>query len=94
MVWREAMDVIDERVAGLDVDKPMVVACVRRVSGHQVSRECRSFATTTAGLLALPGLAGRVCVLTRTRAPRVKLRGLKAYGKNESTPTAARAPAG
>jgi hypothetical protein len=35
MVWREAMDVIDERVAGLDVDKRMVVACVRRMSGHQ-----------------------------------------------------------
>ena len=30
-----------------------VVACVRRMSGNQVSRECRSFATTTTGLLAL-----------------------------------------
>jgi transposase len=55
MVWREAMDVIYERVAGLDVHKRTVVACVRRMSGHQVSRECRSFATTTAELLALRG---------------------------------------
>src|SRR5512133_2450861 len=53
MLWREAMDVIYERVAGLDVHKRMVVACVRRMSGNQVSRECRSFATTTAGLLGL-----------------------------------------
>ena len=60
MVWREAMDVIDERVAGLDVDKRMVVACVRRVSGHQVSRECRSFATTTAGLLEPHGPINRL----------------------------------
>jgi transposase len=47
------MDVIYERVAGLDVHKRTVVACVRRMSGRQVSRECRSFATTTAELLAL-----------------------------------------
>src|SRR6266566_1258866 len=49
----EAMDVIHKRVAGLDVHKKMVVACVRITAGNRVSRECRSFATTTAGLLAL-----------------------------------------
>ncbi len=47
------MDVIHQRVAGLDVHKKMGVACVRITAGNRVSRECRSFATTTAGLLAL-----------------------------------------
>lgn len=47
------MEVIHERVGGLDVHKKMVVACVRTMTGHQIGRECRSFATTTAGLLEL-----------------------------------------
>jgi transposase len=47
------MDVMHERVAGLDVHKAMIVACVRLMEGGKVSRECRTFETTTAGLLAL-----------------------------------------
>jgi transposase len=47
------MDVMHERVAGLDVHKAMIVACVRIMAGGKVSRECRTFDTTTAGLLAL-----------------------------------------
>jgi transposase len=47
------MDVMFERVAGLDVHKAMVVACVRQMSGGKVDRECRMFETTTAGLLEL-----------------------------------------
>ena len=49
------MDVMFERVAGLDVHKAVVVATVRLVSGGQVARECRSFETTTSGLLELLG---------------------------------------
>ena len=47
------MDVMFERVAGLDVHKEMVVAAVRVVTGGKVKRECRTFETTTAGLLDL-----------------------------------------
>lgn len=47
------MDVMHERCAGLDVHKAMIVACVRLIVGGKVSRECRTFDTTTAGLLAL-----------------------------------------
>jgi transposase len=47
------MDVLHERVAGLDVHKETVVACVRVMAGAKVTRECRSFGTTTAGLLEL-----------------------------------------
>ncbi len=47
------MDIIYERVAGLDVHKDVIVACVRLTQGGQVERECRSFSTTTAGLLDL-----------------------------------------
>lgn len=49
------MDTMHERVAGLDVHKATIVACVRRVTGAEVRRECRSFETTTAGLLELLG---------------------------------------
>jgi transposase len=42
-----------ERVAGLDVHKEMVVATVRTAVGGKVKRECRTFETTTAGLLEL-----------------------------------------
>jgi transposase len=42
-----------ERVAGLDVHKAMIVACVRQMSGGKVERECRTFETTTSGLLEL-----------------------------------------
>jgi transposase len=47
------MDVLHERVAGLDVHKATVVGCVRVMAGAEVTRECRSFGTTTAGLLEL-----------------------------------------
>ncbi|MGZ3585528.1 MAG: IS110 family transposase, partial [Ktedonobacterales bacterium] len=47
------MEVIHKRVAGLDVHKATVVACVRLMSNRKVSRECRTFATTTEGLLSL-----------------------------------------
>lgn len=47
------MDVIYERVAGLDVHKETVVATVRVMAEGKVERECRTFETTTAGLLAL-----------------------------------------
>src|SRR5215472_9569056 len=47
------MDVMHERVAGLDVHKATIVACVRLMVGGKVSRECRTFDTTTAGLEAL-----------------------------------------
>lgn len=47
------MEVMHKRVAGLDVHKETVVACVRLMSGRRLKRECRSFATTTDGLLAL-----------------------------------------
>jgi transposase len=47
------MDILHERVAGLDVHQATIVACVRRMDGAKVRRQCRSFATTTAGLLDL-----------------------------------------
>jgi transposase len=47
------MDVIHDRVAGLDVHKDTVVACVRTMSGNKATREGQTFATTTDGLLAL-----------------------------------------
>jgi transposase len=49
------MDILHERVAGLDVHKDTVVACVRVITGKETTRECRTFATTTDGLLALRG---------------------------------------
>jgi len=47
------MDVMHERVAGLDVHKEMIVACVRIMAGSKATRECRTFDTTTSGLEAL-----------------------------------------
>jgi transposase len=49
------MEVMHERVAGLDVHKAMIVACVRLMAGGKIGRECRTFDTTTAGLEALLG---------------------------------------
>jgi transposase len=49
------MDVLYERVAGLDVHKDTVVACVRIVTAGKTTRECRTFATTTEQLVALRG---------------------------------------
>jgi transposase len=47
------MDLMYNRAAGLDVHKENVVACVRTMSGGKTTRECRTFDTTTDGLLAL-----------------------------------------
>jgi transposase len=47
------MEVIHPRCAGLDVHKDTVVAAVRLASGHKVSREVKTFETTTSGLLSL-----------------------------------------
>jgi transposase len=47
------MEIMHERVAGLDVHKATIVACVRLATGHKVTRECRTFDTTTDGLQAL-----------------------------------------
>ena len=47
------MEVMHERVAGLDVHKAMIVACVRIVAGGKIGRECRTFDTSTTGLRAL-----------------------------------------
>lgn len=44
------MDVMFERVAGLDVHKAMIVACVRKICDGKVERECRTFETTTTSL--------------------------------------------
>src|SRR3954465_14150459 len=51
-----AMEVLYPRCVGLDVHKATVVAAVRLVAGGRVAREVRTFATTTAGLLALPAV--------------------------------------
>jgi transposase len=47
------MQVMHQRCAGLDVHKEMIVACVRLMVGAKVTRECRTFDTSTTGLLAL-----------------------------------------
>ncbi len=47
------MELMYKRVAGLDVHKETVVACVRIVSRRKVTRECRTFDTATDGLIAL-----------------------------------------
>ena len=47
------MEVLYSRCAGLDVHKDTVVACVRVAVEGKVSREMRTFDTTTAGLVAL-----------------------------------------
>jgi transposase len=47
------MEVVHRRCAGLDVHKATVVACVRLVEASGLRQEVRTFATTTAGLLAL-----------------------------------------
>src|SRR6266700_4543314 len=46
-VEEKSMDVLYERVAGLDVHKDTVVACVRIVADGKTKAECRTFATKT-----------------------------------------------
>src|ERR1700741_3214441 len=52
-VEEKTMDVLYERVAGFDVHKDTVVACVRIVAAGKTTRECRTFATTTEQLMEL-----------------------------------------
>src|SRR5260370_40988716 len=47
------MEIVPGWVAGLDVHKATIVACVRLGTGRKVTRECRTFDTTTDGLVAL-----------------------------------------
>jgi transposase len=49
----DAVEVLHQRCAGLDVHKKTVVAAVRLAEGNKVTTEVKTFATTTAGLLAL-----------------------------------------
>jgi transposase len=67
------MDVIYDRVAGLDVHKETVVATVRVMVGRKAERECRTFATTTAGLSAL------LAWLTETRCSHVAMEATGIY---------------
>ena len=68
------MEVMHERVAGLDVHKETVVACVRvMVGGRRPKRECRTFATTTEGLLNL------LEWLTATRCSHVAMEATGVY---------------
>jgi transposase len=52
------MQAMHERVAGLDVHKETIVACIRIMVGTKFTRECRTLDTTTSGLRAV--LAGVV----------------------------------
>jgi transposase len=48
-----AMELLHQRCAGLDVHKKTVVAAVRLATENKLVTEVKTFATTTAGLLAL-----------------------------------------
>ena len=67
------MEVMHKRVAGLDVHKETVVACVRLMVGRKPSRECRTFATTTEGLLSL------LAWLTASRCTHVAMEATGVY---------------
>jgi transposase len=67
------MEVMHRRVAGLDVHKETVVACVRLMAGRKPTRECRTFTTTTQGLLELLGW------LTASRVTHVAMEATGVY---------------
>jgi transposase len=69
------MEVMHERAAGLDVHKETVVCCVRIVADGKVSRECRTFETTTAGLESL------LAWLTQSRCTHVAMEATGVYWK-------------
>ncbi len=69
------MDTMHERCAGLDVHKATIVACVRLMIGGKVNRECRTFDTTTTGLLAL------LAWLTETGCTHVAMEATGVYWK-------------
>ena len=77
--WRQLrenpMEIMHKRVAGLDVHKETVVCCVRIATGKKVSRECRTFETTTAGLEAL------LAWLTENRCAHVAMEATGVYWK-------------
>src|SRR6266700_2711714 len=52
-VEERSMDILYERVAGLDVHRDTVVACVRIMVDGKAQRECRTFAATTDPLVEL-----------------------------------------
>src|SRR5438552_8912427 len=51
--WRDPMEVLYSRCAGLDVHKDTVVACVRLAVGSKVEQHLQTFGTTTSALLSL-----------------------------------------
>ena len=51
------MDRIRDRVAGLDVDRDSVVACLRLAVGGDVQTVKRSFSTMSGGVTRTGGLA-------------------------------------
>jgi len=67
------MEVMHRRVAGLDVHKETVVACVRLMAGRKPTRECRTFATTTEALLGL------LAWLTASRCTHVAMEATGVY---------------
>src|ERR1700749_875242 len=67
------MEIMHRRVAGLDVQKETVVACVRVMDGRRPTRECRTFTTTTQGLLELLGW------LTASRVTHVAMEATGVY---------------
>jgi transposase len=69
------MDVIHERVAGLDVHKETIVACVRIMADGKATRECRTFDSTTSGLQAL------LSWLTESRCTQVAMEATGVYWK-------------
>jgi transposase len=69
------MEVLHPRCCGLDVHKAMVVACVRLVIDGKIVKETRTFATTTAGLLALSEW------LTETKCTHVAMEATGVYWK-------------
>jgi len=69
------MEVQHPRCCGLDVHKATVVACVRLVIDGKVVKETRTFATTTASLIALSEW------LTETKCTRVAMEATGVYWK-------------
>ena len=69
------MEVLYPRCAGLDVHKETIVACVRVVAGGKTTRECRTFETSTSGLLVL------LAWLTERRCSHVAMEATGVYWK-------------
>src|SRR5271166_5208466 len=69
------MDIIHERVAGLDVHKAMIVACVRIMADGKAGRTCRTYDTTT------DGLKGLLAWLTEQRCTHVAMEATGVYWK-------------